>query len=123
MDENAHMVFPIRKSGIGVVIQQHAGAFVRQRAAGGHLRREEVFFRRDMQRRGYAREAACAVRDWAFRNTPFNLICSYMLAPNLPSARTALSYGCRPVDAYEDETYGDTRVYAISRTEWEAIRR
>ena len=79
--------------------------------------------RRDMQRRGSAREAACAVRDWAFRNTPFNLICSYMLAPNLPSARTALSYGCRPVDAYEDETYGDTRVYAISRTEWEAIRR
>lgn len=30
--------------------------------------------RKDMQRRGYAKESASAVRDWAFCNTPFNAI-------------------------------------------------
>ena len=48
--------------------------------------------RRDMQRRGYAKESASAVRDWAFCNTPFNAVYSYMKAANLPSCRTAESW-------------------------------
>ena len=90
----------------------------------GQIRPEIGYhIRRDLQHRGYAREAACAVRDWAFDNTPFNLICSYMLAPNVPSARTAMSYGGHPADEYEDETYGATKVFALSREEWELTQR
>ena len=51
--------------------------------------------RRDMQRRGYAKEAACAVCGWAFDNTPFRVLYSYMKHENVPSAKTAMSYGAR----------------------------
>ena len=61
------------------------------------------------------------MRDWAFTHTPFNVIYSYMTAENLPSARTAMAYGCRQVDAYEDEAEGPHRVYAITREEWKAL--
>lgn len=74
--------------------------------------------RRDQQRRGYAKEAAIAVRDWTFRNTPFNRIYSYMKYTNEPSARTAVSYGCRFVEEFADEENEITKVYAISREEW-----
>lgn len=75
--------------------------------------------RRDKQRKGYAREAAIAVRDWTFSNLPFNIIYSYMKATNEPSARTAVSWGCSFVEEFEDEVNGRTRVYAITREEWE----
>lgn len=76
--------------------------------------------RKDFQRRGYAKEAASAVRDWTFNNTPFNMIYSYMKHTNTPSAMTALSYGCHQVDEFEDDTNGITKVFAISREEWES---
>lgn len=41
------------------------------------------------QRKGYAKEAAIAVRDWAFTHTPFQTIYSYMKSTNLPSMQTA----------------------------------
>lgn len=74
--------------------------------------------RADKQQQGYAREAACAVRDWTFLNTPFNVIYSYMKYTNVPSCRTALSYGCKQVDEFEDEVNEITKVFAISRDEW-----
>ena len=51
--------------------------------------------RTDKQRKGYAKEAAIAVRDWAFHNTPFNIIYSYMKYTNEASAKTAMLYGCK----------------------------
>ena len=77
--------------------------------------------RRDMQRKGYAREAAAAVRDWTFENLPFNEIYSYMKYTNEPSARTALSWGCHFVEEFEDEINEKTSVYVITRDEWEQI--
>ena len=77
--------------------------------------------RRDMQRRGYAKEAACAVCGWAFDNTPFRVLYSYMKHENVPSAKTAMSYGARFAESYEDGE-GLTDVYAITREEWEKIR-
>jgi len=77
--------------------------------------------RRDQQRKGYAKEAAIAVRDWTFRNTPFNKIYSYMKYTNEPSAKTAMSYGCKFVDEFADETNEITKVYAISREEWQKL--
>lgn len=74
--------------------------------------------RADRQRKGYAKEAAIAVRDWVFNNTPFNMIYSYMKFTNEPSAKTAMSYGCKQVDTFADEINEITWVFAISRDDW-----
>lgn len=54
------------------------------------------------QRKGYAKEAAIAVRDWAFTHTPFQTVYSYMKSTNLPSMQTAQAYGCQRVDEFVD---------------------
>ena len=77
--------------------------------------------RRDQQRRGNAKEAASAVRDWAFENTPFNVIYSYMKYTNEPSCKTAISFGCCPVDEFEDDGNEITKVHAITREEWNRL--
>ena len=74
--------------------------------------------RADQQRKGYAKEAAIAVRDWTFTNTPFNVIYSYMKHTNLPSYKTAMSWGCKQIDEFEDDVNEFTKVFAISRDEW-----
>ena len=74
--------------------------------------------RSDKQRKGYAKEAAIAVRDWTFNNTPFNIIYSYMKYTNVPSYKTALSYGCKQVGEFEDDVNEITKVFAILRDEW-----
>ena len=71
---------------------------------------------------GYATEAAKAVRDWTFRNTPFNVVYSYMKHTNEPSARTAMAYGCRLMNTFADEQNGITRVNAISRKQWQTLQ-
>ena len=72
----------------------------------------------DKQRQGYAKEAAIAVRDWTFHNTPFNIVYSYMKHINAPSYKIAISYGCKQVDEYKDEVNEITKVFAITREEW-----
>lgn len=74
--------------------------------------------RADKQRQGYAKEAAIAVRDWTFNNTPFNMVYSIMKYTNEASAKTAMSYGCKQVDEFADEINGITKVFAISKEEW-----
>ncbi len=74
--------------------------------------------RADKQRYGYAKEAAAAVRDWTFNNTPFNVVYSYMKYTNVPSYKTAIAYGCKQVDEFEDDVNEITKVFAISRDEW-----
>ena len=74
--------------------------------------------RADKQRKGYAKEAAIAVRDWAFNNTPFNVVYSYMKYTNEASIKTAMSYGCKQVDELFDVINGITKVFAISRDDW-----
>ena len=74
--------------------------------------------RRDLHRNGYAKEAAAAVRDWAFQNTPFQILYSYMKYTNEPSIRTAMAYGCSPVEEYADAEDGITKVLALTRDEW-----
>lgn len=78
--------------------------------------------RADKQRKGYAKEAAIAVRDWTFHHTPFNMVYSYMRDTNEPSIKTAISYGCKQVDEFSDEMNEITKVYAISREEWKALQ-
>ena len=74
---------------------------------------------KDHQRRGYAKEAASACRDWAFSNTPFLCLYSYMKKDNLPSAATAISVGMRLTEEYIDAENEPTTVFRITRSEWE----
>ena len=74
--------------------------------------------RTDKQRNGYAKEAAIAVRDWTFNNTPFQIVYSYMKYTNEPSVKTAISYGCKQVDEYKDDENEITKVFAISKDQW-----
>ena len=67
------------------------------------------------QRKGYAKEAAIAVRDWAFTHTPFQTIYSYMNSTNLPSMQTAQAYGCQRVDEFVDAEKEKTTVFALSK--------
>ena len=69
-----------------------------------------------------AKECAKAVRDFAFENTDYDSLYSYMKYDNIPSINTALSYGCSFLEEYEDEVNEKTRVYAISREEWKKIK-
>ena len=79
--------------------------------------------RADKQRNGYAKEAAIAVRDWTFNNTPFQIVYSYMKYTNEPSVKTAISCGCKQVDEYQDNKNEITKVFAISRDQWADLNR
>jgi len=79
--------------------------------------------RKDMQRKGFAREAAIAVRDFAFENTTFGYVYSYMKAGNIPSIKTALSYGAKELFRFTDDENEISIVCGISRKEWESVRR
>ena len=79
--------------------------------------------RANKQRNGYAKEAAIAVRDWTFNNTPFQIVYSYMKYTNAPSVKTAISYGCKQVDEYQDDENKITKVFAISRDQWADLNR
>ena len=70
-------------------------------------------------RRGYAKEACAAVKDWLFTRTAYDCVYSYMNKENLPSYATAAANGMRRIKEYTDgvETL---LVYAITREEWEA---
>lgn len=70
-------------------------------------------------RRGYGREAALAVRDWAFQNTDFDALYSYMNHANVPSYSTAASIGMKKVGEYPDPAETLLYVYSITKNEWE----
>ena len=70
---------------------------------------------------GYGKEAAKAVRDWAFENTKFDCLYSYMKYTNIPSYSTAKATGLRKIKEYPDEEDGILYVYAITREEWEKL--
>lgn len=74
--------------------------------------------RKDFQRKGYAKEAARACRDWIFNNTPFNSVFSYMKKDNDASIATAMSNGMKQVSEYTDNENEQTVVCEITRAEW-----
>lgn len=40
---------------------------------------------------------------------------------NMPSYSTAISWGCKQVDEFEDEANEITKVFAITREEWKTL--
>lgn len=74
---------------------------------------------KDYQKQGYATEAARACKRYAFEKYPFEAVYSYMKYTNLASQRVAVKNGMRFVEEYDDPANIITRVYAISRREWQ----
>ncbi len=72
-------------------------------------------------RRGYAKEAAQAAQDWAFRNTSIDVLYSYMKYTNVASYSTAIANGMRREKEYSDPKNTISYAYAITRSEWNAI--
>lgn len=93
----------------GLTLQNINGAMLPE--IGYHIRR-------DCQRKGYAKEAAKAVRDWAFRNTDYPALYSYCKYTNKPSIRTAESIGLHFDCEYPDEANGITHVSVIFKEDW-----
>ena len=82
----------------------------------GQIRPEIGYhIRADHQRQGFATEAARAVRDWTFKNTPFRAVYSYMKAENIPSIRTAMAYGCEYAGEFLDDEGERTKVFVLRR--------
>ena len=73
--------------------------------------------RRDCQKKGYAREATGAVRDWAFANTDYPALYSYCKYTNIPSIKTAESIGMHFEKEYPDEANKITHVSVLFRDE------
>lgn len=74
-------------------------------------------------RRGYGKEAARAVRDWAFQNTGFDILYSYMKYTNVGSYSTAMANGMKKVKEYPDPKNTISYAYAITREQWEALKK
>ena len=70
--------------------------------------------KKEYWRRGFANEAATAVKEWAFANTSFETLYSYMTKDNIGSYKTAESIGMKKIKEYID---GDEHllVYSISK--------
>ena len=82
----------------------------------GQIRPEIGYhIRADHQRQGYAKEAARAVRDWTWKNTPVRAVYSYMKADNIPSIRTAMAYGCEYTGEFRDDEGEMTKVFVLWR--------
>jgi len=77
-------------------------------------------FRRDCWNRGYAKEAAAGVRDWAFANTEYPALYSYMTKGNEASVRTAAAVGMKKTGEFTDAHYGEMYVYALTREDYRA---
>ncbi|MCR5342440.1 MAG: GNAT family N-acetyltransferase [Butyrivibrio sp.] len=74
--------------------------------------------RKDCQHKGYAKEAAGAVRDWAFTNTDYPSLYSYCKYTNEPSYKTAEAIGMHFAKEYPDEANEITHVSVMNREDW-----
>ena len=71
--------------------------------------------RKDCWNIGYAKEAAAAVRDWAWENTDYKALYSYLTTGNEASVRTASSIGMVKTGEFTDAHYGGMQVMKIER--------
>ncbi|MBO4844770.1 MAG: GNAT family N-acetyltransferase [Lachnospiraceae bacterium] len=69
--------------------------------------------RKDCQHKGYAKEAAMAVKNWAFSNTGYPALYSYCKYTNVASYKTAESIGMRFLKEYPDEANEITHVSVV----------
>ena len=91
------------------------GGLTLQNIEGEMLPEIGYHIRRDCQCRGYAKEAAAAVRSWAFQNTVYPALYSYCKYTNIPSIKTAEAIGMHFDKEYPDEANEITHVSVIYR--------
>ncbi len=114
--------------GLWAVTLKENGAFIgdcgitMQNIDGARLPEIGYHVNKNHWRKGYAREAATAVRDWAFENTDFDSLYSYMTDTNVASFSTANSIGMKRIKTFTDERNGGMLVYAVTREEWENLK-
>lgn len=119
-----------RKYGFGLwaVELKDTGEFIgdcgitMQNIHGQMLPEVRYHIRRDQQRKGYASEAAAACIRAAFEQFNFPAVYSYMKYTNVASYSTAMKNGMTFVAEYADPVNTYTRVYRITREEWEQHR-
>lgn len=97
----------------GITIQNIAGELLPE--IGYHIHKK-------YWRNGFGKEAARAVRDWAFENTGYDTLYSYMKYTNIASYSTAIANGMRKIKEYPDAKNKISHAYAIERTEWENLK-
>lgn len=78
---------------------------------------------KDLHGHGFATEAAKECRDFIFTRTTFNTVYTYMKYTNVGSYTVALKNGMKLVEEYDDPVNIKTKVYAITRGEWETIHK
>ena len=116
-----------RKDGFGLwaVVLKESGEMIgdcgitMQNIHGQWLPEIGYHIRADHQRKGYVSEAAAACIRFAFENFDFPAVYSYMKYTNIPSQKTAVKNAMRFIEEYEEPDNTYTRVFAITRTEWE----
>ena len=114
--------------GLWAVILKETGMFIgdcgltMQPIDGQQLPEIGYHIHKDYWRKGYAKEAATAVRDWAFENRDFECLYSYMKYTNVGSYSTARSIGMDKIKEYPDERDGILYVYRITREKWKMLK-
>ena len=111
--------------GLWAVVLKENGEFIGdcglslQNIDGRMLPEIGYHIRKDQQRKGYASEAAAKCMEYAFRERKLPRVYSYMKYTNVGSYSVALKNGMKFVEEYDDPVNTVTRVYSISREEWE----
>lgn len=90
----------------GLTLQQMGGTLLPE--IGYHLAAAH-------RHQGYAAEAARAVRDWAFENTPFGLVRSCIRRENTPSIAVARTCGMTLLGEYTDPDGAHNVVYGMRK--------
>ena len=111
--------------GLWAVILKETGEFIgdcgitMQMIHGQELPEIGYHFNKKFWRKGYASEAARRCMAYAFDTLHFPAVYSYMTSTNAASYGVALKNGMTFVEEYIDTDHSLTRVYAITREEWE----
>lgn len=114
--------------GLWAITQKQSGTFIgdcgitMQKIDGSWLPEIGYHIHKDHWRKGYGKEAAAAVRDWAFTHTDFQQLYSYMKYTNVGSYSTAAAIGMTRVKEYPDPEDEILYVYTITRDEWNKLR-
>lgn len=114
--------------GLWAILLKESGEFIgdcgitMQPIDGQQLPEIGYHIHKNYWRMGYAKEAASAVRDWAFENRNFDTLYSYMKYTNVASYSTARSIGMKKIKEYPDKDDGILYVYAITRSQWEQLK-
>ena len=114
--------------GIWAVVLKETGEFIGdcgmtlQNIDGEMLPEIGYHIHKKYWRKGFGSEAARAVRDWAFENTEYDSLYSYMKYTNVGSYSTAIANGMKKIKEYPDEKNKISYAYAITRKEWEKVK-